>query len=246
MPGRDICSVLFLWMFQWFPLDEPLSQEEQLRRRLHGLNPERVTIPTVGHDRGSHQGVAHGVKQGGGLQAPLPREVWHRGSAYSYHNHAMDGECSGHSGHDDGSTVDGGATARLPFEQWCARQEGQRAQARAWQPSAKQKAAQWWNKLVGKQTTTIAPSHESPWHEPLLEAERTLIVDFASTHARAKGVASSTSHEGGGAARGYGSQAPECLTSTHDRWGGQVVPSTSGDPCHRYHITSGVRPLALS
>jgi hypothetical protein len=136
---------------------------------------------------------------------------------------------------------------RLPFEQWCARQEGQRAQARAWQPSAKQKAAQWWNKLVGKQTTTIAPSHESPWHEPLLEAKRTLIVYFASTHARAKGVASSTSHEGGGgAARGYGSQAPECLTSTHDRWGGQVVPSTSGDPCHRYHITSGVRPLALS
>jgi hypothetical protein len=86
---------------------------------------------------------------------------------------------------------------RLPFEQWCARQEGQRAQARSWQPSAKQKAAQWWNKLVGKQTTTKAPSHESPWHEPLLEAERTLIVDFASTHARAKGVASSTSHEGG-------------------------------------------------
>jgi hypothetical protein len=46
------------------------------------------------------------------------------------------------------------------------------------------------------QATTVALPHVSPRHEPTLEVERILVVDFASTQDRAKEVAPSTSCEG--------------------------------------------------
>jgi hypothetical protein len=49
--------------------------------------------------------------EGGAPASPL-HEAWHGGSARSCHNHTMDGEHSDHSGHNDGSTVEGGAVAR--------------------------------------------------------------------------------------------------------------------------------------
>jgi hypothetical protein len=42
----------------------------------------------------------------------------------------------------------------------------------------------------------MAQQHESPRHEPVLEAEIILMVDFISTQARAKGEAPSASREG--------------------------------------------------
>jgi hypothetical protein len=75
-------------------------------------------IPVAGHDRGLHQRVPHCVKWGGGLQPPLSQETWNGGSAHSCHNNTMDGECSGHSGHDDGSIADSGTAAgyRSPLQ----------------------------------------------------------------------------------------------------------------------------------
>jgi hypothetical protein len=69
----------------------------------------------------------------------------------------------------------------LPFEQRCAHQEGQRAQAHARQPNVEQKVAQWRSKLTGRQAATVAQPRVSPRHEPALEAERVLMLDFAST-----------------------------------------------------------------
>jgi hypothetical protein len=40
-------------------------------------------------------------------------------------------------------------------------------------------------------------SKQLPWHETAFEVERILMVDFASTDARANEVAPSASHEGG-------------------------------------------------
>jgi hypothetical protein len=48
-------------------------------------------------------------KGGGGLQPHLSQEPQHGGSARYRHNHTMEGECTSHPGHDDGSTVNGGA-----------------------------------------------------------------------------------------------------------------------------------------
>jgi hypothetical protein len=56
----------------------------------------------------------------------------------------------------------------------------------------------------------------------MLEVERILMVDFASTQARAMEVAPLASHEGG-----------------------QDVPSTGGDPHHCRHATNEVCLLAL-
>jgi hypothetical protein len=75
-------------------------------RHLHGLNSQWDTVPVAGHDRGLRRGVPHSVKWGGGLWPTLSQEMRHGGSACSHRNHTMDGECSSHSGHDDGSTVD--------------------------------------------------------------------------------------------------------------------------------------------
>jgi hypothetical protein len=79
----------------------------------------------------------------------------------------------------------------LPSEQ------GKQAQAHTQQPNAEQEAAPWRSKLTGKQVATMVPSHASPRHEPTLEAERILMVDFTSTQAQAKEVAPPASREGG-------------------------------------------------
>jgi hypothetical protein len=53
------------------------------------------------------------------------------------------------------------------------------------------------SKLIGKQAATVAQPLMSPRHEPTLEVERVLMVDFTSTQARANKVAPFASHEGG-------------------------------------------------
>jgi hypothetical protein len=85
--------------------------EWQLRCHFHGLNSQQDTIPAAAHDRGLRRGVPHCIKWGGELWPPLSQEARHGGSTHSSHNHTIDRECSGHLGHDDGSTVDGGAMA---------------------------------------------------------------------------------------------------------------------------------------
>jgi hypothetical protein len=74
------------------------------------------------------------------------------------------------------------------------------------------------------------------------EVERILIVDFTSTHARAKGVAPSASREGG-QTKATAAFTSKCLTSTHYQRGGLVVLPTGRDPCHRRRATSGVHLL---
>jgi hypothetical protein len=48
-----------------------------------------------------------------------------------------------------------------------------------------------------QEMTALAPLLELPWHERTIEAERILMVDFAATQARAKGVAPSANRDGG-------------------------------------------------
>jgi hypothetical protein len=48
----------------------------------------------------------------GSLGLAPPRIHDTGGLARSHHNHMMDGECSDHTGHDDGSPTDGCATTR--------------------------------------------------------------------------------------------------------------------------------------
>jgi hypothetical protein len=47
------------------------------------------------------------------------------------------------------------------------------------------------------QATTVVQPHVPLWREPTLEAERILMVDFASTQAHGDQVAPPASHEGG-------------------------------------------------
>jgi hypothetical protein len=126
-----------------------------------------------------------------GFGLPSPRRRG-RGFACSHHNHNMDGERSGHSSHDDGSTADGGATVEYqpPSSVMPHLARGQQAQAHAWQHTAEQEAPPRRSKLTGKQAATVVQSHVPPRHEPALEAERIQMVDFASTQARGKEVAS--------------------------------------------------------
>jgi hypothetical protein len=79
----------------------------------------------------------------------------------------------------------------------------------------------------------------------VLEVERILTMDFASTQAHAMEVAPLLAVRGPDGGR-Y-SKAPKRFTSPHRRWGGQDVPPTCADPRHRHchHATSGVRLLAL-
>jgi hypothetical protein len=51
--------------------------------------------------------------------------------------------------------------------------------------------------LTNRQATATAQPHEPPWREPTLELERIVMVDIASTLARAKKVAHCTNYEGG-------------------------------------------------
>jgi hypothetical protein len=44
------------------------------------------------------------------------------------------------------------------------------------------------SQLVGKQAATVVQLHAPPWREPTPEAERILMVDFASTQAQAEEV----------------------------------------------------------
>jgi hypothetical protein len=106
----------------------------------------------------------------------------------------MAGEHSNHLGHDDDSTGADDATAgrRHPCERWCTHQEGKRVQAHARPPCTKQEPAQEQNEVVSGQAAATARPHE-----PSLGAERILIIDLASTQARAKGVAPTASCEEG-------------------------------------------------
>jgi hypothetical protein len=70
-------------------------------------------------------------------------------------------------------------------------------QVRGHQLSVEHKATQLRNKLIGKQAIVAAQPHEPSRHEPVLEVERILIVDFTTTQARAKGAALSANREGG-------------------------------------------------
>jgi hypothetical protein len=54
-----------------------------------------------------------------------------------------------------------------------------------------------WNELAGGQATATTQPCELPRHEPSFEVERILMMDFASTPARAKGVAPTVSREEG-------------------------------------------------
>jgi hypothetical protein len=51
-------------------------------------------------------------------------------------------------------------------------------------------------KLAGKQATATTQPHEPLWHEPVLEAERIIMVDFTATQAWAKVAAPSDNHKG--------------------------------------------------
>jgi hypothetical protein len=86
----------------------------------------------------------------------------------------------------------------LPFEQSHTLQGSQQMQAHARQPTAEPETVPWRSKLAGKQAATTVQLHVSPQHESTLEAERILMMDFASTQAWAKEVAPPASHEGGG------------------------------------------------
>jgi hypothetical protein len=52
--------------------------------------------------------------------------------------------------------------------------------------------------LTGKQAATTVQPHVLPRHKLALVAERILMMDFTSTQAQAREVASPASHEGGG------------------------------------------------
>jgi hypothetical protein len=102
--GETICFWEPLVHHRLLRWHESLSQEERLRHLLHGLNPRWATIPSVAHDRGLHRGVLHGFKQEGAPASALPRGMA-QGSACSHRNHTMARGRSGHSGHDNCSTV---------------------------------------------------------------------------------------------------------------------------------------------
>jgi hypothetical protein len=52
------------------------------------------------------------------------------------------------------------------------------------------------SQLTDKQAATVVQLHVPPRREPMLEAERILMVDFSSTQAQAEEVAPPTSHMG--------------------------------------------------
>jgi hypothetical protein len=94
----------------------------------HGLNPQRATIPAVGHDRGLHRGVPHGFGQRREAHPPLSQKARHGGFARPRHNHVVAGEHSDHSGDDNDSNVASGVTARhQPPVQATTRSSGREA-----------------------------------------------------------------------------------------------------------------------
>jgi hypothetical protein len=111
----------------------------------------------------------------------------------------MDGECSGHTSHDNGSPMDGGSRleTNLLVKQCHAHHGGQQAKARAQHPTTEQEAVPRQSKLADKQAATMVQPHAPPRHEPMLEMERILMVDFTSTQAQAKEEAPPASREEG-------------------------------------------------
>jgi hypothetical protein len=85
----------------------------------------------------------------------------------------------------------------LPFGQFHTHQGGHQAQARARQPTTEQQAARRRSHLTGKQPATAVQPHAPSRHEPTLEAERILMVEFTSAQAQAEEVAAPASHKGG-------------------------------------------------
>jgi hypothetical protein len=85
----------------------------------------------------------------------------------------------------------------LHIERHHACHGGHQAQAHARHPTTEQEAAPWRSKLIGKQVATTIQPHEQSWHEPTLEIERILMMDFVSTQAQLKEVAPPASQEEG-------------------------------------------------
>jgi hypothetical protein len=77
----------------------------------------------------------------------------------------------------------------FPFMQHHAHLEGQQVQTCAWHPLTKPSSAPRRSKLTGKQATTAVQPNTPPRHEPTLEMERVLMVDYASTQAQDKELA---------------------------------------------------------
>jgi hypothetical protein len=70
-------------------------------------------------------------------------------------------------------------------------------QTHARQPCTEQEVVQQRSKLPIKQIATTTQPPKSLRHEPVLGVETILMLDFASTKARGKGVDPFASHEGG-------------------------------------------------
>jgi hypothetical protein len=99
-------------------------------------------------------------------------------------------------------------------------------QAHAWHPTAEQEAAPRQSKLTGKQAATAVQPHALPRHEPTLEMERFLMMDFASTQAQAKEVAPLASYEEGQAEATMAeplSASPPLTTNWVDKMSHQLV-----------------------
>jgi hypothetical protein len=80
-----------------------------------------------------------------------------------------------------------------PFE-WChTHHEGQLARACARHPPIEPGLAPRQSRLTGRWTATAVQPDAQPRHEPMLEMERILMVDFSSTQAQAKELAPPTS-----------------------------------------------------
>jgi hypothetical protein len=93
------------------------------------------------------------------------------------------------------------------------------------------------------QAATMNQLHVPPQREPTLEAERILMVDVASTQARAKEVAPPASHEGSRSEATTAkplSASPPLTTDGVD----MMCHQLAGDSRHHHHVASGVCLLA--
>jgi hypothetical protein len=107
-------------------------------------------------------------------------------------------------------------------------------QARARHPTTEHEAAQRRSKLAGKQAATAVQPHIPLRHEPTLETERILMMNFASTQARAKEVAPPTSREEGQA------------EATMDEPLSASSPLTIGDVDKMYHQLAEIHATATA
>jgi hypothetical protein len=126
----------------------------------------------VGHHiRGLHRVVLHGLKRRRGLRPPFLPEAQHGDYTCSRRKRTMDGGRSDHSGHNNGSTT-GARTAvehrPPPRMMACFLRGAMGASPR----STSQRRAR--GDTMAKQASIVAQSHE-----PVLNVERILTVDFA-------------------------------------------------------------------